>query len=63
MDTFDIIIAILALEMALKKFSAQVEFEKVVASTQQILLEAYLEESSVIFSHHYLELANESSCI
>jgi hypothetical protein len=62
-DTFDIIIAIFASEIALKKFGAQVKPGKFVASTQQILLKAYLEESSVIFSHNYLELANESSCI
>ena len=40
-DTFDIIIAISALEMALKKFGAQVQFGKGVAAAQEILLEAY----------------------
>jgi aspartate aminotransferase-like enzyme len=40
-DTFVIIIAILALEMALKKFGAQVQLGKGVAAAQEILLEAY----------------------
>lgn len=40
-DTFDIIIAISALEMALKKFGAQVQLGKGVAAAQEILLEAY----------------------
>ena len=40
-DTFDIIIAISAIEMALKKFGAQVELDKGVAVAQKILLEAY----------------------
>jgi aspartate aminotransferase-like enzyme len=40
-DTFVIIIAILALEMALKKFGAQVQHDKGVAAAQEILLEAY----------------------
>tara|TARA_B110000196_G_C20836361_1_gene516180 strand:- start:559 stop:684 length:126 start_codon:yes stop_codon:yes gene_type:complete len=40
-DTFYIIIAILALEMALKNFGAQVQHGKGVAAAQEILLEAY----------------------
>ena len=40
-DTFDIIIAISALEIALKKFGAQVQLGKGVAAAQEILLEAY----------------------
>lgn len=40
-DTFDTIVAISALEMALKKFGAKVEFGKGVAAAQEILLEAY----------------------
>jgi len=40
-DTFDTIIAISALEMALKKFGHQVELGKGVAAAQAILLEAY----------------------
>ena len=40
-DTFDIIIAISALEMALKKFGAQIQLGKGVAAAQEILLEAY----------------------
>lgn len=40
-DTFDVIIALSALEMALKKFGADVEFGKGVAAAQEILLEAY----------------------
>ena len=40
-DTFDIIIAISALEMALNKFGTQVQHRKGVAAAQEILLEAY----------------------
>jgi aspartate aminotransferase-like enzyme len=40
-DTFDIIMAISALEMALKKFGGQVQHGKGVAAAQEILLEAY----------------------
>jgi hypothetical protein len=40
-DTFVIIIAILALEMALKKIGAPVQLGKDVAAAQEILLEAY----------------------
>ncbi len=40
-DTFDTIIAIAALEMALKKFGHPVEMGKGVAAAQEILLEAY----------------------
>jgi len=40
-DTFNTIIAITALEMALKKFSAQVQHGKGVDATQEILLEVY----------------------
>ncbi len=40
-DTFDIIIAISALEMALKKFGVQIQLGKGVAAAQEILLEAY----------------------
>ena len=40
-NTFDIIIAISALEMALKKSGPQVELGKGVATAQEILLEAY----------------------
>ena len=40
-DTFDIIIAISALEMALAKMGAKVEFGKGVAAAQKILLEGY----------------------
>ena len=40
-DTFDIIISISALEMALKKIGAQVELGQGVAAAQKILLEAY----------------------
>ncbi len=40
-DTFDTIIAVSALEMALKKFGHDVELGKGVAAAQQILLEAY----------------------
>ena len=63
MDTFYIIIAILALEMALKNFGAQVQHGKGVAAAQEILLEAYSEETPDISGHHYLELTNESSCV
>jgi aspartate aminotransferase-like enzyme len=38
---FDIIIAISALELALKKFGANIDFGKGVAAAQEILLEAY----------------------
>lgn len=40
-DTFDTIIAIAAIEMALKKFGHNVELGKGVAAAQEILLEAY----------------------
>lgn len=40
-DSFDIIIAISALEMALAKMGAKVEFGKGVAAAQKILLEGY----------------------
>jgi len=40
-DTFDIIVAISALEMALKKFGTQIQLGKGVAAAQEILLEAY----------------------
>ena len=40
-DTFDTIIAIAAIEMALKKFGHAVELGKGVAAAQEILLEAY----------------------
>ncbi len=40
-DTFDTIIAISAIEMALKKFGHAVEMGKGVAAAQEILLEAY----------------------
>jgi aspartate aminotransferase-like enzyme len=40
-DTFDIIITISAREMALEKFSAQVELGEGEAGDQKILLEAY----------------------
>jgi aspartate aminotransferase-like enzyme len=40
-DTFDIIMAISALEMALKKFCGQVQHGKGVTAAQEILLEAY----------------------
>jgi aspartate aminotransferase-like enzyme len=40
-DTFNTIIAITALEMALKKFGAQVQHGKGVATAQEILLEVY----------------------
>jgi aspartate aminotransferase-like enzyme len=40
-DTFDTVVAIAALEMALKKFGHNVELGKGVAAAQNILLEAY----------------------
>ena len=40
-DTFDIIIAISSIEMALAKLGHKVEFGKGVAAAQQILLERY----------------------
>jgi aspartate aminotransferase-like enzyme len=40
-DTFDAVIAMSALEMALRKFGASVEFGKEVAAAQEILLEGY----------------------
>jgi aspartate aminotransferase-like enzyme len=40
-DNFDIIIAISALELALKNFGANIDFGKGVAAAQEILLEAY----------------------
>ncbi len=40
-DTFDVIIGISALEMALKKMGAEVQLGKGVAAAQEILLEAY----------------------
>lgn len=40
-DTFDTVIAIAALEMALKKFGHDVQFGKGVGAAQKILLEAY----------------------
>nr|NIP99342.1 alanine--glyoxylate aminotransferase family protein [Nitrospinaceae bacterium]NIR53509.1 alanine--glyoxylate aminotransferase family protein [Nitrospinaceae bacterium]NIS83908.1 alanine--glyoxylate aminotransferase family protein [Nitrospinaceae bacterium]NIT80716.1 alanine--glyoxylate aminotransferase family protein [Nitrospinaceae bacterium]NIU43025.1 alanine--glyoxylate aminotransferase family protein [Nitrospinaceae bacterium] len=40
-DTFDTVIAIAAVEMALKKFGHNVELGKGVAAAQEILLEAY----------------------
>ncbi|PIQ97720.1 MAG: aminotransferase [Nitrospinae bacterium CG11_big_fil_rev_8_21_14_0_20_56_8] len=40
-DTFDTIIAISALEMALRKFGHKVEFGKGVAAAQEILMEGY----------------------
>ena len=40
-DSFDIIIAISALEMALKKMGHNVALGKGVAATQEILLESY----------------------
>ncbi len=49
--------------MTLKKFGAQVEFGKGVATAQKILLEAYCGKPPVIFGNDYLELTNESSCI
>ena len=43
-DTFDTIVAISALEMALRKFGCAVEFGKGVAAAQEVLLEAYAGE-------------------
>jgi aspartate aminotransferase-like enzyme len=40
-DTFDIIIAISALEIALKKFGAQVQLGKGLVAAEEVLLEAY----------------------
>ncbi|MCF8721362.1 pyridoxal-phosphate-dependent aminotransferase family protein [Nitrospina gracilis] len=40
-DTFDTVVAIAALEMALKKFGANIQMGKGVAAAQEILLEAY----------------------
>jgi aspartate aminotransferase-like enzyme len=40
-DTFHIIIAILALEIALKNFGAQVQLGKGLAADKEVLLEAY----------------------
>ncbi|MBI5427581.1 MAG: alanine--glyoxylate aminotransferase family protein [Nitrospinae bacterium] len=40
-DTFDIVIAISALEMALKKFGHKVDLGKGVSAAQEILMEAY----------------------
>ena len=40
-DTFDIIVALAAIEMALAKFGHKVEFGKGVAAAQQILMEGY----------------------
>ncbi|MBI5327571.1 MAG: alanine--glyoxylate aminotransferase family protein [Deltaproteobacteria bacterium] len=40
-DTFDIIIAISSIEMALKKFGHKVEFGKGIAAAQEILMEGY----------------------
>ncbi|MEC7641050.1 MAG: alanine--glyoxylate aminotransferase family protein [Nitrospinota bacterium] len=40
-DTFDTIVAISAIEMALRKFGCAVEFGKGVAAAQEILLEAF----------------------
>jgi aspartate aminotransferase-like enzyme len=40
-DTFDTVIAMFALEMALRKFVASVEFGKEVGAAQEILLEGY----------------------
>ncbi|MFQ5449831.1 MAG: pyridoxal-phosphate-dependent aminotransferase family protein [Nitrospinaceae bacterium] len=40
-DTFDVVIAISALEMALKKFGAEVKFGQGGAAAQKILMEAY----------------------
>jgi aspartate aminotransferase-like enzyme len=40
-NNFDIIIAISALELALKKFGSNIDFGKGVAAGQEILLEAY----------------------
>ncbi|NIQ03018.1 MAG: alanine--glyoxylate aminotransferase family protein, partial [Nitrospinaceae bacterium] len=40
-DTFDIVIALSVLEMALKKFGAKIEFGRGVGAAQDILLEGY----------------------
>jgi aspartate aminotransferase-like enzyme len=40
-DTFDVVVAISVIEMALTKFGAKVELGKGVAAAQEILLEAY----------------------
>jgi hypothetical protein len=40
-DIFDIIIAISALEIALKKFDAPVQYGNGMAAAQEILLETY----------------------
>lgn len=40
-DTFDIIVAISSIEMALRKFGHKVEFGKGVAAAQEILMEGY----------------------
>ena len=40
-DTFDIIISISAMELALKKFGTNIEFGKGVAAAQKIILERY----------------------
>ena len=40
-DTFDTVVAIAALEMALKKFGHPVTLGKGVAAAQEILMEAY----------------------
>ncbi|HBO85170.1 MAG: class V aminotransferase [Deltaproteobacteria bacterium GWC2_42_11] len=40
-DTFDIIVAISSIEMALRKFGHKVEFGKGVAAAQEVLMEAY----------------------
>jgi hypothetical protein len=62
-DTFDIIIAISSVEIALKKFDSQFQLGKGLATSEEVLLEAYLEKTSDISGHHYLELTNESSCV
>lgn len=40
-DTFDVIVALSALELALKKFGAEIEFGKGLGAAQEILLEGY----------------------
>jgi aspartate aminotransferase-like enzyme len=40
MGAFDVITAIAALEMALRKFGAEIPFGKGVAAAQEVLLEA-----------------------
>ncbi|UCD12338.1 MAG: alanine--glyoxylate aminotransferase family protein, partial [Nitrospinaceae bacterium] len=40
-DSFDVVIAISALEMALKKMGAKVEFGRGVAAAQEVLMEGY----------------------